>query len=114
MFLGFGDAGDEDLFGAAVGGVPDAGVYYAEAAEYSAVTLFAQRAAAADRRFELSSANTGLVAAICRRLDGNPLADITNTRRIRAVVANGRIYTSAELARLATEVVRSLPRPKDR
>ena len=36
--------------------------------------MFAERAAAADRRFELSSANAPIVAEICRRLDGNPLA----------------------------------------
>jgi len=39
-----------------------------------AVTLFAQRATAADRTFALTPANARLVADICRRLDGNPLA----------------------------------------
>jgi predicted ATPase/DNA-binding winged helix-turn-helix (wHTH) protein len=39
-----------------------------------AVTLFAQRAAQVDRRFELGPANAPVVAEICRRLDGNPLA----------------------------------------
>ncbi|MGQ0642759.1 MAG: amidohydrolase family protein [Gemmatimonadaceae bacterium] len=47
-------------------------------------------------------------------LDANPLADIRNTRRIRAVVVDGKIYTSAELERFAAEVTRSLQRPKDR
>ena len=41
---------------------------------YAAVALFARRAAAADRRFELSAANSTLVVEICRRLDGIPLA----------------------------------------
>jgi len=45
-----------------------------EAARFAAVELFAERAAAADRRFELSAINTSTVAEICRRLDGNPLA----------------------------------------
>src|SRR5271165_1622493 len=54
--------------------VPDAQTPQAEAARYAAVTLFAERAAAADRRFELSAANTFLVAEICRRLDGIPPA----------------------------------------
>lgn len=54
--------------------VPDAEVPYEAAARYPALALFAQRAAAADRRFVLGAANTALVAAICRRLDGNPLA----------------------------------------
>jgi predicted ATPase/DNA-binding winged helix-turn-helix (wHTH) protein len=54
--------------------VPPAGLSAADAKEYAAITFFAQRAAAADRRFELSAANIPLVAAICRRLDGIPLA----------------------------------------
>jgi predicted ATPase/DNA-binding winged helix-turn-helix (wHTH) protein len=54
--------------------VPRAGLNPADAQEYAAMAFFAQRAAAADRRFELSAANTLLVAEICRRLDGIPLA----------------------------------------
>lgn len=54
--------------------VPARGAPEAETARYAAVELFAQRAAAADRRFELCSANAAIVAEICRRLDGNPLA----------------------------------------
>jgi imidazolonepropionase-like amidohydrolase len=37
-------------------------------------------------------------------LDANPLADIANTRRIRAVVADGRLYHQADLDRLLTRV----------
>ena len=40
----------------------------------SAVALFAARAIAADRRFALSDANAEGVAAICRQIDGLPLA----------------------------------------
>ena len=54
--------------------VPHRGMAQAEAARFAAVELFAERAAAADRRFELSPNNTSTVAEICRRLDGNPLA----------------------------------------
>ena len=39
-----------------------------------AIALFAERARAADYRFELTDANVHLVAEICRRLDGIPLA----------------------------------------
>ncbi len=53
---------------------PEPGAAQPGAERYAAVALFAQRAAAADRRFELSAANTALVAKICRRLDGIPLA----------------------------------------
>jgi predicted ATPase/DNA-binding winged helix-turn-helix (wHTH) protein len=54
--------------------VPPADFNPADAQQYPAIALFAQRAAAADRRFELSAANTPVVADICRRLDGIPLA----------------------------------------
>jgi predicted amidohydrolase YtcJ len=37
-------------------------------------------------------------------LEANPLADINNTQRIRAVVANGRLYRRADLDRLLAEV----------
>ncbi len=53
---------------------PDRGVPQQQAAQFAAVELFAERAVAADRRFELTSANAPIVAEICRRLDGNPLA----------------------------------------
>ncbi len=54
--------------------VPPGDVPFATASSYPSLALFAQRAAAADRRFELSALNAAQVAAICRRLDGNPLA----------------------------------------
>jgi hypothetical protein len=37
-------------------------------------------------------------------LDADPLADIRNTQRIRAVVADGRLYRRADLDRLLAEV----------
>jgi predicted ATPase len=46
----------------------------AGAAEYPAVVLFAQRAQAIDREFALTHDNAPIVAEICRRLDGIPLA----------------------------------------
>ncbi|HEY1883202.1 MAG TPA: NB-ARC domain-containing protein [Candidatus Cybelea sp.] len=39
-----------------------------------AIALFAQRAAAADDRFELNDDNAAAVGEVCRRLDGIPLA----------------------------------------
>jgi imidazolonepropionase-like amidohydrolase len=38
-------------------------------------------------------------------LEADPLADIRNTQRIRAVVANGRLYRRADLDRLLAEVM---------
>lgn len=43
-------------------------------ADSGAVALFVARAQAADRRFELRANNRAVVAEICRRLDGIPLA----------------------------------------
>jgi hypothetical protein len=37
-------------------------------------------------------------------LDADPLADITNTTKIRAVVANGHYYDRAMLDKLLTDV----------
>lgn len=54
--------------------LPESDAPPADAAGSAAVELFALRASEADRRFELSEANTALVGEICRRLDGNPLA----------------------------------------
>ncbi len=65
--------------------VPRQGLSPADAGQYAAVTLFAERAAAADRRFELSAANAPLVAAICRRLDGIPLAIELAAARVPAL-----------------------------
>lgn len=45
-----------------------------DAEAYAAIVLFADRAGAVDYRFELSDANAPAVAAICRQLDGIPLA----------------------------------------
>ncbi|BDT67333.1 hypothetical protein os1_15090 [Comamonadaceae bacterium OS-1] len=45
-----------------------------EARQCGAVALFAERAQAADRRFELTPHNLATVVDICRRLDGLPLA----------------------------------------
>jgi imidazolonepropionase-like amidohydrolase len=36
-------------------------------------------------------------------LDANPLKDIRNTQKIRAVIADGRLYRRADLDRLLTE-----------
>jgi predicted ATPase len=50
---------------------------------YSSVGLFVERAHSVDRGFELSDANAGAVAEICRRLDGLPLAIELAAARIR-------------------------------
>lgn len=56
--------------------VPDArdGLSAAAASQYSAIQLFVERATASADAFELSDVDAPVVAEICRRLDGNPLA----------------------------------------
>jgi predicted ATPase len=53
---------------------PDAAGKLAAPQGSEAVTLFAERAAAASGTFELTPANQAAVASLCRRLDGLPLA----------------------------------------
>lgn len=52
-------------------------------AEDEAVTLFVERASAAQRLFDLSTEDASIVAEICRRLDGVPLAIELAAPRLR-------------------------------
>ncbi|GAF49140.1 putative LuxR family transcriptional regulator [Rhodococcus wratislaviensis NBRC 100605] len=52
---------------------------------YEAMTLFAERAEAAVPGFEITENNEGVVAAICRRLDGLPLAIELAAVRLRVM-----------------------------
>jgi predicted ATPase/class 3 adenylate cyclase len=45
-----------------------------DAQQFASVALFAERARAADERFMLTDDNAAVIAEICRRLDGIPLA----------------------------------------
>ncbi|MCA8274639.1 helix-turn-helix transcriptional regulator [Burkholderia sp. AU30280] len=54
--------------------VPDEGADDARALSASAVQLFSARARAADPRFPLDERSVALMASVCRRLDGLPLA----------------------------------------
>ena len=80
---------------------PDAGM--AAAAASDAVSLFAQRAAAARSDFSLSPSNVAAVGEICRRLDGIPLAIELAAARVAAL-------RPAEIAGLLDERFRLLTR----
>ena len=54
--------------------VPSGALPVAQALEYGAVALFAERANAIDGRFAFGEANVAAVIEICRALDGLPLA----------------------------------------
>jgi predicted ATPase/DNA-binding winged helix-turn-helix (wHTH) protein len=69
--------------------LPEPGLSHTAAARFAAIELFVERAAAADRNFELTAANTPLVADICRRLDGNALALELAAARVPALGISG-------------------------
>ena len=81
--------------------LPDAGMAAAGASD--AVSLFAQRAAAARSDFSLSPSNVAAVGEICRRLDGIPLAIELAAARVAAL-------RPAEIAGLLDERFRLLTR----
>ena len=88
--------------------IPDRETPHQDAARFPAVELFAARATAADRRFELTAANTPIVAEICRRLDGNPLALELAAARVPALGINSLLERLDDRFRLLRLPGRSL------
>ncbi|MGH2818544.1 MAG: DUF4062 domain-containing protein [Actinomycetota bacterium] len=78
--------------------LPVAEVSADDAARYEAVRLFVERARAIRPDFELNNANASAITAICRRLDGLPLA-------LELAAARSRVMDpEAMLARLDTSL----------
>ena len=64
---------------------PETGVRVDEALAFAAVELFVARAQAASPQFELLESNVATVAAMCRKLDGIPLAIELAVGRVSAL-----------------------------
>jgi predicted ATPase/class 3 adenylate cyclase len=95
--------GGEQVFGLRPLPLPPPEATMAAAGASDAVSLFAQRAAAARGDFSLTPANVAAVSEICRRLDGIPLAIELAAARVAAL-------RPAEIAGLLDERFRLLTR----
>jgi predicted ATPase len=91
--------------------VPPAGAASdpADLQQYASVSLFTERARAADPGFELTSGNAGAVAEICRRLDGLPLAVELAAARVRLLPPQALASRLDERFSLLTGGARDLP-----
>jgi predicted ATPase/class 3 adenylate cyclase len=84
-----------------------------DAVQYGAIALFVDRARFADMRFNLSDDNAPLVAEICRRLDGIPLAIELAAARVNVLSIPNLAKRLHERFRLLTGGSRTaLPRQK--
>jgi predicted ATPase/class 3 adenylate cyclase len=80
-----------------------------ELGRFDAVRLFVERAAQADPRFEVTSANAAAVAEITARLDGLPLAIELAATRTRVLTPEEMLPRLSSRLSLLTTGVRTLP-----
>jgi|SRR5580658_30023 predicted ATPase/serine/threonine protein kinase len=76
---------------------------------YSAISLFVQRAAAVKPDFELTEENAPIVAEICARLDGLPLAIELAAARVKLLSVSAMRSRLASRLQLLTGGARDLP-----
>ena len=88
---------------------PGAGRDPADLQRYASVSLFVERAHSVVPGFELTDANAGAVAEICRRLDGLPLAIELAAARIRLLPAQALASRLDQRFSLLTGGARDLP-----
>ena len=86
----------------------DAGL--ADAKASGAIALLCRRAAAADRRFELSDSNVAVAIELCRQLDGLPLAIEMAASRVAALGLQAVHEQLGQRLRLLAGARRSPPR----
>jgi len=90
-----------------------AGLSAEAASAYGAIALFVARATASDARFVLSDDNAAIVAEICRRLDGIPLAIELAAARLKVLSVSNLAQRLDERFRILTSGSRTaLPRQK--
>jgi predicted ATPase/class 3 adenylate cyclase len=77
--------------------------------EYEAVTLFVQRARALDPEFAITEENARVVAQICARLDGLPLAIELAASRIKLLAPSAMLERLEHRLALLTGGARDLP-----
>jgi predicted ATPase/DNA-binding winged helix-turn-helix (wHTH) protein len=82
--------------------VPTPDISHEDIVEYGAIGLFLERARAADPRFAPNPALVELIAAICRRLDGIPLAIELAAARAAALGVEGLATRLDDRFRLLT------------
>ncbi len=89
------------------------GISAEKASAYGAIALFVDRATASDTHFALSDTNAAIVAEICRRLDGIPLAIELAAARVKVMSIPKLAERLNERFRLLTGGSRAaLPRQK--
>ncbi|MDG3017213.1 ATP-binding protein, partial [Speluncibacter jeojiensis] len=88
---------------------PEAAPSLRSATRSDAVALFAERAAAAVPGFELTESNTAVVAQICERLDGLPLAIELAAARLRALSPEQILERLTDRYKLLTRGSRDSP-----
>jgi len=80
-----------------------------ELSKFSAISLFVQRAAAVRPNFEITEENAPIVAEICARLDGLPLAIELAAARIKLLSVSAMRTRLANRLQLLTGGARDLP-----